>query len=241
MLDSVLAGACAGSAAFGFLSSLHCAGMCGPIAGCATGLTQPRLSRASVPARNTTMPSLTVLTTLYQGARVGVYSSIGAVLGGVGSLGMLALPQLSGRFTAVLPWVLAAVLVASALGLTHRLGSLPLVGRALAWGTQRAARMSPRARAFSLGALTPLLPCGLLAWMYAAALVAGGPIEGALVMLSFALGTLPALLAVQVALGAVPGALQASWVPWIQRGLAIVAAIALVYRGMLPVAGAACH
>lgn len=233
MIDSTLAGACVGAAAFGFLNSLHCAGMCGPIAGCATSLTTLRT--------RSTPPSAALLTALYQTSRIGVYTAIGGVLGGLGSLGLLALPSLSGRATAVLPWALAAVLVASALGLTHRLGSLPLVGRALAWGTRHASRLSPYTRATALGALTPLLPCGLLAWMFAASVVSGGAFEGATLLASFAAGTLPALLALQVAMGAVPGALRGAWVPWVQRTLAVVAAIALVYRGMTPFTGASCH
>ena len=44
-------------------------------------------------------------------------------------------------------------------------------------------------------ALNGLLPCGLVYTMLAVAVAAGGPAQGALLMLGFGLGTLPAMLA----------------------------------------------
>jgi sulfite exporter TauE/SafE len=48
-----------------------------------------------------------------------------------------------------------------------------------------------------MGALTPFLPCGLLYGMFLAAIATGTPLGGALVMLAFSLGAVPALAAVQ--------------------------------------------
>jgi sulfite exporter TauE/SafE len=59
-------------------------------------------------------------------------------------------------------------------------------------------------RAYSVGLLWGLLPCGLVYSVLVTALVAGSPANGALVMLAFGAGTLPSLLAV----GALLPALQ---------------------------------
>jgi sulfite exporter TauE/SafE len=63
-------------------------------------------------------------------------------------------------------------------------------------------RRGGHAAAFSLGALTGLLPCGVswLAVLQAAAL--GGPARGAVFLASFGAGTAPALLAVGLLGGA---------------------------------------
>jgi sulfite exporter TauE/SafE len=49
---------------------------------------------------------------------------------------------------------------------------------------------------FLLGLLLGLLPCGLSYAAFARALAAGGPAQGALLVLAFSLGTLPGLLLV---------------------------------------------
>jgi hypothetical protein len=56
------------------------------------------------------------------------------------------------------------------------------------------------------GALNGLLPCGMVYFALAGALVQDGALAGALFMALFALGTWPAMLAVRIGGGAVPGA-----------------------------------
>jgi hypothetical protein len=52
---------------------------------------------------------------------------------------------------------------------------------------------------FALGLLLGLLPCGLLYSALLAAVSRGGPLEGALALVAFGLGTAPALLGVSFA------------------------------------------
>jgi len=49
---------------------------------------------------------------------------------------------------------------------------------------------------FLMGALTFFLPCGFTITAQGLALISGSPVQGALIMLSFALGTIPVLLAI---------------------------------------------
>lgn len=91
-----------------------------------------------------------------------------------------------------------------------------------------------------MGALTPLLPCGLLYGLYASALAAGSAARGAQLMGLFALGAIPALVAAQ---------LQARWLSrltaeseWVlRRGLPLVAAGVLAWRALNAGHCANCH
>ncbi len=63
----------------------------------------------------------------------------------------------------------------------------PLFARPVGW------------RGYVLGVVLGFLPCGLLYGALAAAAAAGEPLSGALAMLAFSLGTVPALIAIGVA------------------------------------------
>ena len=220
----VLAGA---SAAFvvGLTGSVHCLLMCGPLACAAVpGVAGDR--RRAVAA--------------YQVGRVSAYGALGAALGALGG-GVTAALAVSAR--PYLPWVMAAALVASALELGKRLRPLPGLARAASALARLGAKVSPTARAAAIGAATPLLPCGLLYGVFAAALTAGSASGGALVLGSFSLGAIPALLGAQV--GAGRGLLRSRWAGVVlQRALPLAAAAVLVYRAIMdPGAGGAprCH
>jgi sulfite exporter TauE/SafE len=213
----------AGSAALvlGATGSLHCLVMCGPLACAALPTRGAGGARRQGRAR---------AALAYQGARVLAYAAVGALLGGLGRgvAGALALTT-----QPLLPWVMAAALVASALGLGKRLPALPflapLTGRLMA----ASAKFSEPARAAAIGALTPLLPCGLLYGAFAAALAAGGPGAGAGVLGAFALGSLPALALAQVHAGLFTRRWPAAEAV-VRRGVPLLAAALLVYRALLP-------
>ncbi|MFN7131913.1 MAG: sulfite exporter TauE/SafE family protein, partial [Myxococcales bacterium] len=130
-----------------------------------------------------------------------------------------------------LPWLMAAALALPALGLDKRLGRLPLVGTAAAGAARISAKFSETARSAAMGALTPLLPCGLLYGIFVAALVSGSFATGALVLASFALGAVPALLAAQLhvrLLSRLPGRLDFV----LKRVVPLAAAAVMVWRGV---------
>jgi hypothetical protein len=170
----------------GLLGSTHCLGMCG---GIVTALTV-RLP-GDRPRR--------VLQLAYHAGRLATYTTAGALAAGLGSAALL----LDGLLPVQIVLYVAAQLMLVALGLyllgiSRYLDVFERAGRALWRRVQPAAsRLSaPRSspRAFAWGMLWGLLPCGLVYSVLAIALVSGSAASGALIMLAFGLGTLPALL-----------------------------------------------
>jgi sulfite exporter TauE/SafE len=192
---------------FGLANSLHCAGMCGPMA--AFFLDAPRAAVS------------------YHAARTLAYVGVGAVAGTAG----LAVGAADwGHGGAVMALVLAATLLAFALGLDRHLGRVPGAGRIVSAAIQRTRKLSPHRRAAAVGLLTPLLPCGLLYAAGSAAMVAGGPTEGAASMLGFALGLLPVLAITQANVGVLQRALGPERLQLVTRITMILAAGMLAWR-----------
>lgn len=215
-LDNPAAAIGFGAAAIvGIASSVHCFAMCGPLACSGLGglrKSSPRERRAAVWS--------------YQLGRLGAYTLVGSLLGALGAGISLAI---STSIRPYLPWAMAATLVIVALDLGKRFPAIPGVGKVIAKLGRPIAKLSPVARSGALGALTPLLPCGLLYGISAAALATGSAGGGALVMGGFALGSGPALLLAQAGMGRnLPGALRIA----VQRGIPLAAAAILIYRAI---------
>jgi hypothetical protein len=170
----------------GFAGSGHCGTMCGGIA-TSTAAAGPSGSRRSV---------LGVSLNL---GRLLAYSAAGAFVGGVGS----ALGEVTGLRPATLAirGCLGVLLVALGVGLAFGIRSFALLDRlgAPLWRMLRplAQRLSgPRTpmRALAFGAIWGFIPCGLVYAALGVAAATGSSTRGALTMLAFGLGTLPALL-----------------------------------------------
>ncbi len=168
----------------GLLGSLHCAGMCGPLAvavSCGDGAGRPTSRLAA-----------------FLGGKLATYTVLGVAAGTVGSA--FGAKQLGPRAFAVLAVVAGAVMVL--LGArTLWQQAVPLVrigaGGPGSVSTLLSAALKARGQAASLaaGALAGLLPCGLVWAMVARSLTAGHAAAGGLVMASFGLGTVPSLAA----------------------------------------------
>lgn len=209
----VVAGA-AGALMVGVTGSVHCLLMCGPLA-CAglPGVKGPERWRAVL---------------AYQSARVGTYMLMGGLLGALGG-GVTRALAVSTR--PYLPWVMAAALVASALELGKRLRPLPGLSHLAAAVTRAGAKFSLLSKAGAMGAVTPLLPCGLLYGVYAAALASGSFGGGVLLLGAFALGGLPALLGAQLQTGLWQRQPRmAAFV--LKRAVPLAAAAVLIYRAV---------
>jgi hypothetical protein len=169
----LLAVAATSALATGATGSLHCALMCGPLA-CATAQEGGQ--------------------GWWHLGRLTAYASVGAALGALGQGVSIAL-----RFSIqpYLPWLMIAGLLMTAFDVGRRV-RLPGAATALDRLARVAKRAPLAARGFAFGALTPLLPCGLLYGMFLAALATGTAWGGALVMASFGVGAVP-LLAVAIA------------------------------------------
>ena len=74
--------------------------------------------------------------------------------------------------------------------------------------------VSTPARAFTLGLVWGWIPCGLVYSVLVWAVSAGGALEGAALMLSFGIGTLPNLLSIGLVAG---GIAYWSRKPWVRR------------------------
>lgn len=213
--DPLLAGF-ASSALFGAVNSLHCAGMCGPLVIAVAGMPGTGLA--------------------YHAARLASYGVLGALLGGLGGH---VLPT-SAHTGAWLGFVLAASLLLFALGLDRFLHRVPGLATAARHASDVALRLPPAARAGALGAITPLLPCGLLYAVAAAALVSGSATGGAATLGGFAVGSLPLLALAQGLLPRLRGILGSAGLAWFRRGLLLAAAALLAWRAWRDLQGAAC-
>lgn len=161
----------------GVVASLHCAGMCGPLA-CAI-----------VPTGRGTEDAGTA-ESVYQVGRLMSYSCLGALAGGLGRLPLAWLPPAALR---LLPLGAVVVFAGLALGWDRRWAK-PIAP--VHWLLRWSAALRQRSRLLAAGLAgfgTPLLPCGPLYFFAGVALLAGSALAGAERMLAFGLGTLPLL------------------------------------------------
>ena len=198
----------------GLVTSLHCAGMCGPLA-C-----------MMAPAKGDTADPFTVAT-VYHGARLTGYTTLGAVAGG---LGRMPLSFFGDWAIHLLPWTLVFFFVVVGLRLEKHFPRFGALTR-LQWHLQTALRGRSRLRvAAVMGAATPLLPCGPLYFLIALTTFTGSALRGAEFMLAFGLGTAPLLWIVQANYGRLRLKLSPLWLTRIQGGLALVTALVLTWR-----------
>jgi sulfite exporter TauE/SafE len=201
----------------GLVTSLHCVGMCGPLA-CAF---LPRPDEGS---------SVVTVAGVYHGARVLAYGVIGAV---AGALGSVLVHDFALSPVAFLPWLLAAFFLAVGLGLDQRLPKPKAFGR---WyfRTSQKVRAWPRpAAAGILGFATPFLPCGPLWAMFGLAVLFGDWLRGAEFLIAFALGTLPLLFLAQTQFWQLRRWVGPVGIKRIQRGLALVMAVVITWRMLM--------
>jgi uncharacterized protein len=191
------------------LSSLHCAGMCGPfVAFYSAGATSPR-------------PHL-----VYHLQRALTYTTLGAIAGALGSgldalgegLGTLRIAALVASVLTVL-WGVMALVPRLSFG---RLFPSFLPGRLIQLKSR-----APTTKAFVLGLSTPLLPCGTLYAFVTLAAGTGSAANGALTMFTFFVGTLPGLVGL--------GALTTRLGSWLGARLPRLLGAALVVIGFFGV------
>ena len=169
----------------GLVGSLHCAGMCGPIA-------------IALPLNNQSWFSRISGGLLYNLGRTLTYGLLGAIFGLAGmGLALGGLQQ----------WVsiiLGALMILAVL--IPRIGG---AGRKIAGTTEKLTgvlkkpfiklfRLRTYKSLFLIGILNGFLPCGLVYIVVAGALIMSEYYQGALYMVFFGLGTIPMLLAISI-------------------------------------------
>jgi len=175
----------------------HCAGMCGPFVLSQVGAGLDRTGAPYGEVRRLTGALLVP----YHLGRATTYVMLGAAAGAMAG-GAATLPFMGWLPSALL--ALAAVIflsqaVSRGVRLVPRFAGREGPSRlSTAIGRLSAPFLAdPRGwRGYALGLVLGLLPCGLLWGAIAAAGGAGGPVEGAVAMAAFALGTVPALVGV---------------------------------------------
>ncbi|RYY94995.1 MAG: sulfite exporter TauE/SafE family protein, partial [Chitinophagaceae bacterium] len=162
----------------GAAGSLHCLGMCGPLA-------------LSLPLPQTTVAGRLKGGLLYNAGRITTYALLGLVLGTVGEV--LLRPE----------WQRGLSLGIGALLLLYLAGGQKRLDRA---GTSAKPFLKLRsalsglfhkhnyASVFSIGLLNGLLPCGTVYLALLTSFLAGSALKGGLFMAFFGMGTLPAML-----------------------------------------------
>jgi sulfite exporter TauE/SafE len=201
----------------GLVGSLHCAGMCGPLA-----LALPHSKRG---------PAGFALERLaYNLGRILTYCVIGLIVGAIGKTWLLA---------GIQRWLslsLGLLVLAGFFASCHRarwLTTLPITR--LVDGLKKTMAEVLRRRSGSalliLGMLNGLLPCGLVYVACAGAAATGGVLTGALYMLAFGAGTVPMMLAVSLSGKLIPFSLRLKLLRTVPIAVILLGTL-LILRGM---------
>lgn len=198
----------------GLATSIHCVGMCGPIA-CGLGsMAKSETSRM-------------IGATLYHGCRLTSYTLIGAVCGAIGSQ---PLKWFFDSPAVILPWVLVAVLLLVATGLDQKIPRPKVLNRFTTRTRLQLGKRPAIAAAGIMGLLTPLLPCGPLYAVFAMSLASGSAAKGAEFMLAFGIGTVPLLWLAQQQFQRIRSLLGPKGMVRLRRGLALATALMMAWR-----------
>jgi sulfite exporter TauE/SafE len=204
----------------GTLGGAHCLAMCGGFLAAMSGAAAPSNARPILPAR-----ALILRQIPYNVGRIVTYALLGAAFGAAGAATMSASAGLP--LQRALYVVANVFLLALALAIAGPRGGIAWLERA---GAALFGRLVPAMRPLLahdaagarlvVGLFWGLVPCALVYGVLPIALFAGGPLQGAAVMLAFGLGTLPNLVAA--------GWLLARTRRWFdRRGVRVAAAILL--------------
>lgn len=198
----------------GLVGSLHCAGMCGPLA-------------LALPVRPATSAQFILGRVAYNGGRIVTYCVLGVVFGLVGRSLLLAGLQ---RWTSI---ALGLLLLAGLVS-TRKLALWRPVTVLVGYLKASMGSLLTRPSASSLGLLgllNGLLPCGLVYVAGAAATSTSGPFQGLQYMAAFGLGTVPMLLAISLSGRLVPMQLRLQLRKLIPASVFLLAAL-LILRGL---------
>ena len=198
----------------GLVTSLHCLGMCGPLA-CSWAV-----------ARGSDWTFMRD-TALYHGARLSAYVTVGALAGALGTAPLAWFQHGTG---VLLPWLLVLAFAVVGLGLDAWMPKPALLTKPMARIRFKAMGLGSMARASLIGFATPLLPCGPLYMMFGLAMANGSALRGAEFSAAFGLGTLPLLALGQTQLHRIGIKLSPVALKRVQRGMALLAAMVLAWR-----------
>lgn len=174
----------------GFVGSLHCIGMCGPIALALPAYGQGAFRRIAGPL-------------LYNTGRIITYGLLGSLFG------LLGKGFVIGGYQQLLSIILGVLILVSMLlpaSLKSKLGMTKIITPFVVKVKSLLGRFLKQRTAGSfliIGLLNGLLPCGLVYLAIAGAIATGDVFHSGTFMIMFGVGTIPALLFVSVAAGSI--------------------------------------
>jgi len=202
----------------GFLGSFHCAGMCGPIA-------------LALKGKDNGIGSFLLSRMAYNLGRIFTYSLMGMTAGFLGrSFSINGWQSDLSILCGVL--ILVFVLLTNekvrnriSIKLSESTGTLKKVFNGLIKRKGAGALML-------IGLLNGILPCGFVYLALAGAATTTGPLEGALFMALFGLGTLPMMLGIAIT-GAMVSLKARGFINRLSPLIAIALAVLLIHRGIM--------
>ncbi len=201
----------------GFLGSLHCVGMCGP------------LVIALSPQKKGTLHVTSSLLFMQMG-RLASYILLGLIVGWLGEKLMTMGLQRTVSITAGLLMMAYPILFYSKYRRWFEIDSSNASKIFWRWGGALLRHPNPLSQ-MALGFLNGLLPCSLVYLALTASLTVGTYFDGLLYMLAFGLGTIPAILGT----GFVGSLILEKWrgVRWFSPLFVMLVAFLLIFRGVL--------
>lgn len=202
----------------GFFGSLHCVGMCGPIA-------------LAVPHRKNQWISILVDNLLYNGGRVITYGLMGLVIGLIGkSLNLAAYQEIVSITVGSLLLIYLIVPRKWYSGLTSS-GLFTKISGKFKHTFANFMRSPKIGSLFVVGLLNGMLPCGLVYIALAASIPVGEVYGPAFYMIIFGLGTFPMMSLVYIVKKFISIDFRRKLTKLVPVGIAVVA-IMLILRGM---------
>ena len=198
----------------GFVGSVHCAGMCGPLA-------------ISLPPSGRTATGFLTGRAAYNLGRIITYCFIGLIFGLIGKSFVLAGVQ---RLLSIT----IGVLLLTGLLASRKLLLLVPIGRlveGLKFMMGRILRQRSITSMIMLGVLNGLLPCGLVYVAAGAATMTGRVLDGVQFMLLFGLGTFPMMFLMGLTQKLFPAGLRLKLVKMVPLSIFLLAML-LILRGM---------
>lgn len=194
----------------GFLGSLHCMGMCGPLA-----------MAVPVPAGKRSVGIL-----LYNIGRTATYMLLGLIFSTVG-----ASIQLSGMQQYFAMGLGVALLLFTFVPIAGKKLEKSIYASGLLHSLRQNISAQFRQKSYRstllVGVLNGLLPCGMVYLAIAGAITSGDPFAGVVYMAIFSLGTMPAMVCMMSFRRLIPKKLKLNYVML----LSLVLGLVLLYRG----------
>ncbi len=167
----------------GLIGSLHCAGMCGPIA-------------LNLPLRGNNFTERLTGGILYNLGRILMYGIMGAIFGSIGQ-GFLLL-GVQQWVSIVMGSLLIVSVIAPFVFSKIKIKQFDFFTGFVRSGIQKLFRMRSYKGLFLIGLLNSLLPCGLVYVAIVGAIATGNVYFGSFYLILFGLGTLPMMLTISL-------------------------------------------